>query len=254
MTDFDGKVALVTGAGRGIGRAIAIELAGLGASVALVSRSANELDGVASEITDAGGRALAVVGDLGDPTELDRILDAVRVGLGNPDILINNAATVSPLGPTTGLNPQDVTNALALNVIAPIMLASRALPAMIAKGWGLIVNISSGVAAHPTVMIGGTVYAASKAALEAHTVNLAKELEGTGVRVNAYRPGTVDTEMQAWIRAQDPEKIGAQLHDQFTRSHADGRLISPQESARSLVARLTGSDATGQAWSVSDAG
>jgi NAD(P)-dependent dehydrogenase (short-subunit alcohol dehydrogenase family) len=251
MTDLDGKIALVTGAGRGIGRAIAIELAGLGAHVALVSRSVDELDGVASDIMEAGGKALAVFGDLADLTEVGRILDAVRTGLGDPDILINNAATVAPLGPTAQLDPADVTNALALNVIAPVVLASRVLPAMIEHGWGLIVNVSSGIVAHPASMIGATVYAASKAALEAHTVNLATELDGTGVTVNAYRPGTVDTEMQAWIRAQDPEEIGAQLHDRFTRSYADGALISPEESARSLVARLGGS-ATGQIWSVSD--
>jgi 3-oxoacyl-[acyl-carrier protein] reductase len=251
MTDLSGKVALVTGAGRGIGRAIALELAGRGAHVALVSRSVTELDGVANEITEAGGHALAVLGDLSDPSELGRILDAVRSALGDPDILINNAATVAPLGPTTQLDPQDVTNALALNVVAPIVLASRVAPAMIERGWGLIVNVSSGIVAHPASMIGGSVYAASKAALEAHTLNLAAELKDTGVAVNVYRPGTVDTEMQAWIRAQDPEKIGAQLHDRFTRSYADGALISPQESARSLVARL-GQSVTGQIWSVSD--
>ncbi|HEX3680372.1 MAG TPA: SDR family NAD(P)-dependent oxidoreductase, partial [Galbitalea sp.] len=89
MADLRGKIALVTGAGRGIGRAIAIELAGQGARVALVSRSVNELDGVASEITEAGGHALAVLGDLSDLTELGRILDAVRSGLGDPDVLIN---------------------------------------------------------------------------------------------------------------------------------------------------------------------
>jgi 3-oxoacyl-[acyl-carrier protein] reductase len=124
---------------------------------------------------------------------------------------------------------------------------------MIEPGWGLIVNVSSGIVAHPASMIGGTVYAASKAALEAHTVNLATELDGTGVTVNVYRRGTVDTEMQAWIRAQDPEKIGARLHDRFTRSYTDGALISPEESARSLIARLGGSS-TGQIWTVSDVG
>jgi NAD(P)-dependent dehydrogenase (short-subunit alcohol dehydrogenase family) len=251
MIDLNGKIALVTGAGRGIGRAIAIELAGLGAHVALVSRSVDELDGVASEIKDRGGKALAVFGDLAELAEIDRVLGVVRMGLGDPDILINNAATVAPLGPTAQLDAADVTNALTLNVIAPVVLASGVIPAMIEHGWGLIVNVSSGIVARPASMIGGTVYAASKAALEAHTVNLAAELDGTGVMVNAYRPGTVDTEMHAWIRAQDPEKVGAQLHDRFTRAYTDGALISPEESARSLVARLDGS-ATGQVWGVSD--
>jgi 3-oxoacyl-[acyl-carrier protein] reductase len=102
-------------------------------------------------------------------------------------------------------------------------------------------------------MIGGTVYAATKAALEAHTLNLAAELAGTGVTVNAYRPGGVDTAMQAWIRGQDPERIGAGLHEQFARSHASGRLLTPERSAASLIARL-GTDATGQVWDVADDG
>lgn len=251
MTELSGKVAVVTGAGRGIGRAIAIELVGLGVRVALVSRSADELQGVAQEIGAAGGESCVVLADLSELSEIDRIVDEVRSGLGEPDILVNNAATVEPLGPTDRLDPGQVTAAIHLNVVAPISLASRVIPVMLQRRWGMIVNISSGIVARPESMIGGTVYAASKSALEAHTVNLAAELNGTGITVNAYRPGTVDTEMQAWIRTQDPERIGHALHDRFAQSHADGALISPGRSARSLISRLDGR-ATGQVWNFSD--
>jgi NAD(P)-dependent dehydrogenase (short-subunit alcohol dehydrogenase family) len=248
LSDLVGKVAVVTGAGRGIGRAIAIELADLGVRVALVSRSVDELNDVAGEIDAAGGDAYVVRGDLADLSEIDRILEAVRAGLGEPDVLINNAATVEPLGATQHLELPQVRDAVSLNVLAPIALTSRVIPVMVSRGWGVIVNVSSGIVARPESMIGGNIYAASKSALEAHTINLAAELNGTGVTVNAYRPGTVDTEMQAWIRSQDPERIGHQLHDRFERSYADASLITAEESASSLVARM-GNGATGQVWS-----
>jgi len=94
-------------------------------------------------------------------------------------------------------------------------------------------------------------YATSKAALEAHTLNLAAELAGTGVTVNVFRPGAVDTAMQAFIRGQDPEQIGAVLHQRFVRNHEQGILLSPAESAAALLSRLAGED-TGQIWDAGD--
>ena len=125
------------------------------------------------------------------------------------------------------------------------------LPVMLANKWGRIVNISSGIAAQPAGMLRANAYATSKAALEAHTLNLAAELAGTGVTVNAFRPGSVDTAMQAWIRAQDPAQIGAALHQRFATSYQEGNLISPQQSARSLLSHLRTGD-TGRIWNVTD--
>ena len=110
------------------------------------------------------------------------------------------------------------------------------LPGMVDRGWGRIVDIfPSAIAAHPGVMVGMNTYAASKAALEAHTVNLAVELTGSGVTVNTFRPGSVDTAMQAGIRGQDPTRIGATLHERFVRSHAEGAMITPEQSAQHLI-------------------
>ncbi|HEX9482095.1 MAG TPA: SDR family NAD(P)-dependent oxidoreductase [Solirubrobacteraceae bacterium] len=100
-------------------------------------------------------------------------------------------------------------------------------------------------------MVGGGVYAATKAALEAHTLNLAAELADTGVTANIYRPGAVDTAMQEWIRSQPPEQIGAALHERFSARYEQGTLITPKQSATALLAHLPG-EASGQIWDVSD--
>jgi NAD(P)-dependent dehydrogenase (short-subunit alcohol dehydrogenase family) len=96
-------------------------------------------------------------------------------------------------------------------------------------------------------MVGLNAYAATKAALEAHTVNLAAEVAGSGVTVNVYRPGSVDTAMQAWFRAQPPAEIGVALHQHFQASYEQGALITAERSALALLTRLAG-EATGQIW------
>jgi NAD(P)-dependent dehydrogenase (short-subunit alcohol dehydrogenase family) len=170
---------------------------------------------------------------------------------GRVDILINNAATVEPLGTTAEIPSAEVRWAFEVNVIAPAALAAAVLPGMTQAGWGRIVNVSSGIAAHPAAMVRGNTYAATKAALEAHTVNLAAELRGTGVTANVFRPGRVDTAMQEWIRGQDPERIGAALHGRFTAMYTEQALITPEQSAHALLSRLEGPE-TGAVWDVDE--
>jgi NAD(P)-dependent dehydrogenase (short-subunit alcohol dehydrogenase family) len=252
-TDLAGKTALITGAGRGIGRAIALGLGDAGARVVLLARTMAQLDATRALLLRQGlpeRRIWLAPADLGDETQRDRALAAV-LEAGRVDILVNNAATVEPLGPTAGIAAADLRLAYEINVVAPAALTATVLPGMLDAGWGRVVNISSGIVASPAGMIRGNAYAATKSALEAHTVNLAAELRGTGVTVNAYRPGGVDTAMQAWIRGQDPERIGAGLHDRFNRSFAEGTLITPEHSASVLLALLAGDD-TGAIWDVSN--
>ncbi|GGV80799.1 SDR family NAD(P)-dependent oxidoreductase [Streptomyces thermoviolaceus] len=248
---LNSKVALVTGAGRGIGRAIALALADEGARVALVARSEDALAETAALVEKRGGTALAVPADLTDPASATRVAERAVAGLGPVDVLINNAATVEPLGPVTGMDADAWTTAFRLNVITPAALAGALAPRMTKAGWGRIVNVSSGIVARPTTMIGGSAYAATKAALEAHTVNLAAELDGTGVTVNVYRPGSVDTEMQELIRREGEGRLDEATHQRFVRHHTEGTLITPEHSARALVHRLAG-DATGRIWDVAD--
>jgi NAD(P)-dependent dehydrogenase (short-subunit alcohol dehydrogenase family) len=253
-TDFAGKTALITGAGRGIGRAVALGLGGAGARVVLLARTTEQLDQTRALLRDQGlpaGRVIVLPADLADEQDREHAV-AAALAAGPVDILVNNAATVEPLGPTAAIAPTDLRLAFEVNVVAPAALTAAMLPGMLEAGWGRVVNISSSIVADPARMIRGNAYATTKAALEAHTVNLAAELRGTGVTVNAYRPGGVDTAMQAWIRRQDPARIGAGLHERFNRNYAEGALITPRQSAAALIARLAGDD-TGAIWDVSTA-
>jgi NAD(P)-dependent dehydrogenase (short-subunit alcohol dehydrogenase family) len=250
MGSLKGRTALVTGAGRGIGRAVSLGLAGDGVTVALVARTPEELNETAERVKERGGDALVVPADLGDPGQVAEVIERTAADLGAADILINNAAVVWPLGPTAAVDATEWATAMQVNVVTPVALAIALLPGMRAARWGRIVNVSSGIAAHPGAMVGMNAYAASKAALEAHTLNLAAELAGTGITANVFRPGSVDTAMQAWIRAQDPQRIGAALHKRFEQSYAQGRLLTPEVSARSLLEHLSG-DSTGEIWEAS---
>src|SRR5258708_119443 len=188
---LDGKTALVTVAGRGIGRAIALGLAEAGARVVLLARSEGELDQVAGQVRVHGGRALVIPVDIGDPGQLAAAVKRTRAEVGEVDVLVNNAAVVGPLGARAGIDPAPCAAPISAHVVAAATLSFLLLPEMIAAGWGRIVNVSSGIAAHPAGMLRANAYATSKSALAAHTVNLAAELAGTGLTLNPYPPGSV---------------------------------------------------------------
>ena len=163
-----GRVALVTGAGRGIGRALSLGLVGTEVSVAILARSEDELNEVARAANALGAAALGVrTADMGDQDQVADAAGRVQRELGTVDVLIDNAAVVWPLGPTSLIDPVDWAAAIAINVIGPVTLTRALLPEMLERGWGRIVNVSSGIAAHPAAMIGGNAYAATKAALGA---------------------------------------------------------------------------------------
>src|SRR5579872_2146618 len=156
--ELAGRVALVTGAGRGIGRALSLGLVRAGAGVAILARSEKELNKVAKATSAVGRAALVVTADMGDQGQVADAARRVQRELGTVEVLINNAAVVWPLGPTSLIDPVDWAAAMAINVIGPVTLTRALLPGMLERGWGRIVNVSSGIAANPAAMAGGNAY------------------------------------------------------------------------------------------------
>ena len=137
---LDGRVAIVTGAGRGIGRATTVLLADQGADVACVARTGSELAEVAADVRAAGRQAVQIEADIGDPGAAAYIAAQAQADLGDVGILVNNAATVTPVGPTLDVDPQQWARALAVNVIGPMRLTRALLDSMVKHGWGRIIN------------------------------------------------------------------------------------------------------------------
>jgi NAD(P)-dependent dehydrogenase (short-subunit alcohol dehydrogenase family) len=193
-----------------------------------------------------------VAADLADRDAVTDAAARVTNEVGPVDILVNNAAVVQPVGPTIAADPEEWRTAFAVNVEAPVHLTLSFLPSMLDRSWGRIVNVSTGIVDRPKAMVGLNAYATTKAALESHTLNLAAELAGSGVTVNVYRPGSVDTAMQAWFRNQPPDQIDAALHHHFLATYQQGALITAEQSACALLAKLA-DHSTGEIWTTTNA-
>lgn len=223
------RIALVTGAGRGIGRSIAVALARSGAKVALTARTQGELRDAVAEIERAGGTALAVVADLADRDAPERILNRVREVWGPTEILVNNAGIGSSASPKPIVEFDDDfwDLTLALNVTAPYKLTKLALPAMIAARWGRIINISSINAKIPALH--GVAYAASKHALAGLTKCVAKEAAEFGITANTICPGATATLMNDRRIEYDAARLGQTTEQIAAQTTPLGRRILPDE-------------------------
>ncbi len=192
MGKLDGKVAIVTGASKGIGASIAEELAAAGASVVVNYASSRQgADVVVDRITKAGGKAVAVGADVSKPEEIAKLIDAaVKTFGGKIDVLVNNAGVygMTPLGSIT---PEEFHRMFNLNVMGLLLTIQAAVPHFPASG-GSIINVGSGVGRNG--MAGMSVYSATKGAVDTISVALGKELGPKGIRVNSLNPGPVTTE------------------------------------------------------------
>ncbi len=211
------RVAIVTGAGRGIGRAIAKRFAAEGASVALAARTAAETGAVAEEIRGAGGKAATVTADVAQTEDCERIVKAARDAFGAVHILVNNAGIYGPVRPIEKISLQEWDEVMAVNLRGAFQLAALVLPHMYGQKSGVILNIVS-VAAKAAYQWSGA-YSASKAGLIGLTHTLAAEGARKGVRANAIAPGPVlETDMSEKLRGElakfrrgDSSAIGAQM-------------------------------------------
>lgn len=202
-----GRVALVTGASRGIGRAIATALAEEGAAVAVLSTRLDGAAPVADALRAAGGRAHAVAADVASPLAVDRALAEVRRALGPVDVLVNNAG-IALRRPLAETSDADFERVLAVNLAGPFHLARRLGPEMAARGWGRLVNVSSISGTLGTAQM--SAYCASKWGLNGLTRALAEELKPGGVLVAAVLPGSVETDMltgSPWRPQMTPAEV-----------------------------------------------
>ena len=223
--ELEGKVALVTGASRGIGRAVALELARAGAEVAVnYAASEGPAQEVVREIEALGRRALAVKFDVADPEAVARGVKEVEEAFGRIDILVNNAG-ITRDGLCMRLKEEDWERVLSVNLKGAFLVTRAALPGMLKRRWGRIINISSVVAFSGNP--GQTNYAASKAGLVGFSRSLALEVASRGITVNVVAPGFIETDMTAAL----PEKAREALLSRVPL----GRPGTPEEVAYAVV-------------------
>lgn len=226
------KVALITGAGRGIGHATAVRLAQAGSDVVLVSRTAIELAKVAREVEACGRRSLVIVADVTSKGCPDDVVDQVRGTFGRLDILINNAGIAGPVGPVADMDVGAWLRCFDVNLHAPVAFCKAALGLM---HEGRIINVASGAGTFPIPYF--SAYVSSKCALIRFSEILAKEVAGRGIKVFAIEPGTVRTALaEQTLQSTEAQEWMPWFQDLFTQ----GRDIPVAQAAEFIFQLAAG--------------
>ena len=233
MSDFNGKTVITTGASRGIGAATARHLAGLGAMVVLAARSAGRIDEIADDIKTEGGQAVAVPCDVSIAAEVKAMIETALAMTGRLDMLVNNAGVIDPIARLADSDPEARSGIVDVNLKGVYHGLRFAIPEMVARGGGTVVNISSGAAT--SALEGWSHYCATKAAVLSLTRVADKEYRDQGIRVVGLSPGTVATEMQVPIKASGMNPV----------SQLDPSAHIPPEWVARAIAWLAGPEADG---------
>jgi 3-oxoacyl-[acyl-carrier protein] reductase len=228
MSKLANKVAVVTGASKGIGASIAKHFAAAGAKVVVNYASSKEgADRVVKEITENGGIAVAVQADVSNEADVTRLFEETKRAFGTLDILVNNAVAQG-YAPIEQISVADFHQSFNVNVLGPILTIQAALKLFGDKG-GNIINISSGASKYP--LPNASVYSATKAALDAFTIALSKELGGKNIRINSILPGATDTEGAASAGVTS----GSEYEKMFVEKTPLGRRGQPADIAKAVV-------------------
>ena len=236
---LNNKIVIVTGAGRGIGRSVALRCAAEGARVALMAKTGSELEETAGMITERGGHSSAFVCDVASRESASSAVAFVKSAFGTVDVLVNNAGIQPPIGPFLGIDMEEWKRNVAVNLFGTAQMTSEVLPELLAKRKGKIINLSGGGATSPRPNF--SAYAISKTAVVRFTETLAVELREHNIDVNAVSPGAINTKMFDEV-LQAGSLAGSETADAGKRKMKGG---DDPELAAELIAFLASDDSDG---------
>jgi NAD(P)-dependent dehydrogenase (short-subunit alcohol dehydrogenase family) len=228
-----GKVAIVTGAGRGLGRTSAIEMAKEGAHLVIVSRTQPEIDATSRMIEEVGGKTLSLQGDISRPKDVEEAVNKAQSHFGGIDILMNNAAVTGPVKPLYEVDEGDWDVCMDINLKGSFLFSKAVIPHMIRQRGGKIINVTSGLGVMAMPLFGG--YSIAKAGVIHLTRILAEELKPHNIQVNGLDPGVMDTKMQEDLRNLGPQVLGDKIYAEFSGYKEKGILKPPERVAKLAV-------------------
>lgn len=246
---LEGQAGIVTGGGRGIGRAIARALAAEGMAIAVAARSQDQLAETVSLISAAGGRAVPVQADVTDRDAVEGLVERCLAEFGQIDLLLNNAGSFRGIGPVWEVDPSTWWTDVSTNLLGAFLSCRSVLPHMIARGRGKIINMAGGGSVSPLPY--GSSYGCSKAAILRFTDTLAKEVESHGIEVYAMSPGLVRTAMTEYNMGS---AAGKKWYGHLAGRFAQGLDVPPSEACRVAVflATLPNGDLSGRLFRITD--
>ena len=238
--ELRGRVALVTGGGRGIGRVIASSLASAGATVAVMARTSAEVVDTATQLDAAGGRVMPLTADVTDSRAVEFAVERIEQWFGAIDLLVNNAGISGPMAPLWEVDADDWIRTMDVNLRGTFVCTRVVLPSMIARRQGRIINIASHAGVHRWPLV--SAYAVSKSAVIKFTENLAVETRACGVAAFAVHPGTVSAGMTTALLDANPpiDSSAGRVANWFRQQIADGRGVPPERTGDLVLTLASG--------------